>query len=120
MRAFSFETRNTFVIQSRAEFYLFKRVIVLQHCSKEIELNYRKVKGLQVSSLTERHELSSSFSTHLNLLRSEGKIDALRRKFSLVSRFPLSSRMAKICYFNNSRSFIDVPSPEKLKSPQKY
>ena len=28
MRAFSFETRNTFVIQSRAEFYLFKRVIV--------------------------------------------------------------------------------------------
>ena len=73
MRAFSFETRNTFVIQSRAEFYLFKRVIVLQHCSKEIELNYRKVKGLQVFSLSERRELSSSFSTHHNLLRSEGK-----------------------------------------------
>ena len=44
MRAFSFETRHTFVVQSRAEFYLFKRVIVLQHCSKEIELNYRKAK----------------------------------------------------------------------------
>ena len=73
MRAFSFETRHTFVIQSRAEFYLFKRVIVLQYCSKEIELNYRKIKGLQVSSLTERHELSSSFSIHHNLLRSEGK-----------------------------------------------
>ena len=94
MRAFSFETRNTFVIQSRAEFYLFKRVIVLQHCSKEIELNYRKVKGLQVSSLSERRELSSSFSTHHNLLRSEGKkIDALRRKFSPVSRIKSRCRI---------------------------
>ena len=39
IRAFSFETRHT-------EFYPFKRAIVLQHCLKKIELNYRKIKWL--------------------------------------------------------------------------
>ena len=59
MRAFSFETRHTFVVQSRAEFYLFKRVIVLQHCSKEIELNYRKAKELSRIKSRCRINLSS-------------------------------------------------------------